>query len=437
MSFWQIAAAGLVLALVAGFYFRVVRPFGQLREVIRRLANRDVRPVFLASSFGMFRETAGQVQKISDLLQQLDQQVADEGFSLRAILSSMVEGVLIADGSQRIRLVNEPLQKLFDMRTSPINRTIMEVFRNHELQLAVGKTLSDGRPRNIEIEQAARTPTRKAAKCFEVYVGSLQSTGDPHGVVVVFHDITEVKNLEAIRREFVANVSHEFRTPLAIINGYIETLLDGALEDRAMAERFLKVMDKNGKRLNLLIEDLMTISRMEARSPHLEIQEANLREVLRKVFERLEPAIAERAPQIEIDWSPDAEIGVVDPRRIEQVFSNLLENAFRYGPPEGLVLQISASREGETIRITFRDNGPGIPYDDQPHIFERFYRVHKDRSRVAGGTGLGLSIVKNIVLAHGGEVGVQSVPGEGAAFIIRLPANHDAPGEPRPLMPHA
>ncbi len=178
-------------------------------------------------------------------------------------------------------------------------------------------------------------------------MGSLQSTGDPHGVVVVFHDITEVKNLEAIRREFVANVSHEFRTPLAIINGYIETLLDGALEDRAMAERFLKVMDKNGKRLNLLIEDLMTISRMEARSPHLEIQEANLRDVLRKVFERLEPAIAERAPQIEIDWSPDAEIGVVDPRRIEQVFSNLLENAFRYGPPEGLILQISASREGK------------------------------------------------------------------------------------------
>lgn len=422
MTFW-IAAFGLVAALVVFGWLHFIEPLLQLREALRRLAARDFRPMLLNPRRGAFARTAGDVRKITELLQQLDQQISDEEFSLRAILSSMVEGVLITDRAQRIRLVNEPLHLMFDLRQSPINRTIMEVFRKYELQQAIEQTLFDGKPRRIEISQnpAPGLPVRH----LEVYAAGLNhksTRGRPLGAVVVFHDVSAVKNLESVRREFVANVSHEFRTPLAIINGYIETLLDGALEDRAMASKSLQAMHKNAQRLNLLIEDLLTISRMEHRSPQIEFQHIDLGEVLRRVVEHLEPAVAERHARVEVDWPADTARAEADPRRMEQVFANLLENALRHGHGASEeVIHISGRSDGATIEIVFADQGPGIPYEDQPHIFERFYRVHKDRSRVAGGTGLGLSIVKHIVLAHGGSVSVDSVPGSGAAFKVRLP----------------
>lgn len=409
-------------------YFRVVRPLRQLREAMRRLAEGDFRPVLLDSRLGVFRETAGHVRRISELLQQFDQQVVNEGFNLRAILSSMVEGVLITDASQHIRLVNEPLHQMFDIRQSPVDRTVMEVFRSHELQQAIEMSLRDGSPRQIEI---LRSAPGGAHRHFEAYASALNPQGgkNPLGAVVVFHDVSTIKKLESVRREFVANVSHEFRTPLSIINGYIETLMDGALDDRPMAERSLAVMQKNGQRLALLIEDLLSLSRLEHRYSQLELQEFNLRDALTRVRERIEPEIVENKAKVAVDWAKDAEFIEADPRRVEEVYSNLLENAVRYGNDgsgRGASVQVTGRRVGEHVEITFADDGPGIPLEDQPHIFERFYRVHKDRSRVAGGTGLGLSIVKHIVQAHGGNVSVESSPGKGAAFIVLLPVSQSA-----------
>lgn len=437
MSLWWALLGLAVLAAAALIHIRVIQPYRELREAIRRLADRDFRPLLLNSRQGVFAGTAGHVRKISELLQQLDQQITDEGFSLRAILSSMVEGVLITDRAQRIRLVNEPLHLMFDLKQSPVGRTVIEVFRNHQLQQAIEQALTDGKPRRIEISLQSSGPGGYATKHLEVYAGGLnpKSRNRPLGAVVVFHDISAVKSLEAVRREFVANVSHEFRTPLAIINGYTETLLDGALDDRPMAEKSLRVMQKNGQRLNLLIEDLLTISRMEHRSPRIDFQATHLPEILQRVIEHLEPAMAGRHARVEQDWSPDATRLSADPRRIEQVFANLLENALRHGAADGVIVRVSARRIGNDIEIVFSDNGPGIPASDQPHIFERFYRVHKDRSRMAGGTGLGLSIVKHIVLAHGGTVGIESTPGSGAAFKIRLPViqpAETAPGKSEP-----
>ena len=261
-------------------------------------------------------------------------------------------------------------------------------------------------------------------KHIDVYASGLNPSGKsrPLGTVIVFHDVTTLKNLESVRREFVANVSHEFRTPLAIINGYIETLLDGALDDRATAEAWLEVMAKNGRRLGLLIEDLLTLSRLEYRSPELDFQEVDLPELLSRVIDRIIPAMVEPQTRVTVDWSPEAACAEADPLRLEQVFENLLENSLRHATSEEIVITITARRLDEEIEMVFADNGPGIPYGDQPHIFERFYRVQKDRSRIrGGGTGLGLSIVKHIVLAHGGSVAVESVPGRGAAFKVRIP----------------
>ena len=427
MTLWIVILVGFALAGAILAYFRIIVPLNQLRAVLRRLAHGDFRPVLFSSRKGVLQETSSDVRRISELLQQLDQQITEEGFSLKAILSSMVEGVVITDRAQRIRLVNESLQRMFEMTHSPLNRTLMEVFFNHELQHAVERTLFDGIPRKIEI--SPQTPAREGytTKHLEVYACGLNPRPKtrPLGTVIVFHDITAVKSLEAVRREFVANVSHEFRTPLSIINGYIETLLDGAVEDRTTTEAWLRVMAKNGRRLTLLIEDLLTLSHLEYRSPQLDFQKVNLPELLDRVIEHIMPAISERHGRVVVEWSPAAAWAEADSRRMEQVFENLLENAIRHAVTDEVVVTIKAQSFGEEIEIVFSDNGPGIPYGDQPHIFERFYRVHKDRSRKGGGTGLGLSIVKHVVLAHSGSIVVESVPGQGAAFKMRLPVVHE------------
>lgn len=416
----------LILLFVVGavlVYFQIVRPLTHLREALKRLAVGDYRPVLIKTRLGAFRKTALHVRSISELLQQLDRQIAVDGFSLRAILSSMVEGVLIVDHAQRIRLANDSIDRMFRLGKSPVNRSVIEVFRSHDLQIALQNTLSDGLPRNIEISLDTHSQDGYSTRHFEVYASALnpQPRGPVRGAVVVFHDITTVKELEAVRQEFVANVSHEFRTPLAIINGYVETLQDGATDDPEMVARSLKVMHKNSQRLTVLIEDLLTISRLEHRSFRMDFRATNLHETLHRVMERMEPAIRSHNAHIEIDWSADAEIAEADQPRIEQIYSNLLENALRYGNAADNRITVSGRKGSDYIEVTFSDNGPGIPLEDQPHIFERFYRVHKDRSRVAGGSGLGLSIVKHITQAHGGLISVQSQPGKGARFILKVP----------------
>jgi two-component system phosphate regulon sensor histidine kinase PhoR len=411
----------VVVAIVV--YFRFIAPLNQIRAILRRLASGDFRPVLFSARKGILRETSEDVRRISELLQRQDQRITDEGFSLNAILSSMVEGVVIADRAQRIRLVNDSLRRMFELGQSPLNRTVIAVFFNAQLQKTVEQTLLDGKPRKIEISPESVAPDGYATKHFEVSVSGLnpRPKASPLGVVIVFHDITAVKSLEATRREFVANVSHEFRTPLTIITGYIETLLNGALEDRATTEGWLKVMAKNGRRLTLLLEDLLTLSLLEQRSPQLDVQKVNLPELLDRVVERITPAISERCGSLAVEWDPHAAWVEADPHKMEQVFENLLENAVRHATSNGIVVTIKAQSQDGEIEIVFSDNGPGIPYADQPHIFERFYRVHKDRSRQAGGTGLGLSIVRHVILAHGGTIALESTPGQGSSFKIRLP----------------
>ena len=235
--------------------------------------------MLLNSQRGLFHDPTIHIREIAEQLRQQNRQITDENFNLRAILSSMVEGVLITDHALRIRLINEPLHRMFAIVQSPIQRTVMEVFGQHELQNIIAKTLADGHPHHIELtRKIPGTEGDFTTKHLAVHAAPLQPRpgGRIPGAVVVFHDVTEVRNLETIRQEFVANVSHEFRTPLAVITGTVETLLDGALDDRPVAENFLQVMQRNGERLNLLIADLLSISRMEHRSPSLDLRECAL-----------------------------------------------------------------------------------------------------------------------------------------------------------------
>ncbi len=414
------------LVVAGGMIWRAwVRPIRDVRAALAAVSALEASVPIIRSGRPIFREIATDLLSLSDQLRDQRQQLAEEGFSLRAILSSMVEGILIVDQGMRVRLANEALFAMFDLTRSPINRTVMEVFHDHRLLAGVERSIGECRPLHLEFQIQARTDEGRAERYFRVNVAPLLPSGgaNPVGALVVFNDVTEVRALETVRREFVANVSHEFRTPLAIITGYVETLLDGALDDRAMAERSLGVIRKHGERLTLLIDDLLTISRMENQSVELNRRVSNLSEIVARVVEQQEAKIRELGVTVDVNFDADAEYAEVDPPRIEQAFINLLTNALQYGAKADAIVQVSGRRRGDDIEVSFTDDGPGIPFEDQPHIFERFYRVHKDRSRDAGGTGLGLSIVKNVVMAHGGHVSLRSTPGSGSTFRVVLPAH--------------
>lgn len=398
-----------------------IRPLLDLRDLIRAIADDEASTPIVRSSRQPFVQISADLGRVADRQRRQRRQLADEGFSLRAILGSMIEGVIIVDPSQRIRLANDALYAMFDLTRSPINRGVLEVFHHPELASAIERSLREVRTVILEMRDEPRIGDSRTERHFRIHLSPLAPVGGstPAGVLGVFNDVTEVRSLEAVRREFVANVSHEFRTPLSIIKGYVETLLDGAVDDRAMTVRSLEVIQKHGDRLNLLIDDLLTVSRMEHRTPDLKYCLIGLRQILDRVLEQLDSRIRERNASVELVL--DIEHVEVDPPRMEQVFFNLLANALQYSD-DGVQLRVSARQRGDEIEITFSDDGPGIPYQDQPHIFERFYRVHKDRSRDAGGTGLGLSIVKHVVMAHDGHVSVRSTPGAGATFKIALPA---------------
>ncbi|MET0262414.1 MAG: ATP-binding protein, partial [Rariglobus sp.] len=259
----------------------------------------------------------------------------------------------------------------------------------------------------------------------EITGTTIQSQGSSRGpwTLFVLHDITKQKKLEAVRKDFVANVSHELRTPLSVIKGYVETLVDGhhdiSVDDR---ERFLKTIQRHTERLNTLLEDLLVLSRLESINPGLHRETVNLQSLLASIIDDYHSRPASAGHELNLEVDPAIGPLLVDPLKITQVIENLLDNALKYSP-KGSRIHLSARLQGlGEVIVTLRDNGPGIPEADLPHLFERFYRVDKGRSREKGGTGLGLSIVKHIVQLHGGRVWVESKAGQGTAFSLSLPS---------------
>jgi two-component system, OmpR family, phosphate regulon sensor histidine kinase PhoR len=261
-------------------------------------------------------------------------------------------------------------------------------------------------------------------KHFQITSVSLRSR-DPESLtraLVIFHDVSQIRSLEAVRKEFVANVSHELRTPLSIITGYLETLIEGGTNQETNL-RFLRTMHKHAQRLNLLIEDLLALSQLESRKISLHFEAVDLSESVHRVLEQLDSRIREGGAIVSTRIPKNLPRVEADAFRIDQALHNLLDNALKHSNKSGARISIEAFCETTAVVVNISDDGVGIPLGDQPHIFERFYRVHKDRSRDAGGTGLGLSIVKHIVQAHGGSITVQSRPGAGAAFVMSLPVS--------------
>jgi two-component system phosphate regulon sensor histidine kinase PhoR len=335
----------------------------------------------------------------------------------QTLFNSMIEGVLLLDGEGRVYLVNDSLRKGLGLPENIRGQTIMEVFRWHELA-----ALSERLPREkiisgVELD-LQRGGGRRSWQVSAALVGD--RPGGPQGRLFVFHDVTRLKELESIRKEFVGNVSHELRTPLSLIKGFAQTLLDGAMKDPDQAGRFLQKIDKHSDRLLFLIEDLLAISRLESGQVALNFQEVNLRDMAQRVVEDLASPASARQTTLE-NRIPAALSVRADADRLPQVFFNLTENAIKYGQTGGRVILEARQTPALKIEVQVSDDGPGIPREAIGRIFERFYRVDRARSRESGGTGLGLAIVKHIVQAHGGEAWVKSEPGRGASFFFTLP----------------
>jgi two-component system, OmpR family, phosphate regulon sensor histidine kinase PhoR len=332
-----------------------------------------------------------------------------------ALFNSMVEGLLLLDESGRIQLANRAFIHLFEVSVDIRSRTIMEALRLHELADLVEFLGTQKQVLGYELKLAGPNERWLQVNGASIFNGG----GRRHGTILVFHDLTRLKQLESARKEFVANVSHELRTPLSLIKGYVETLLDGASQKPEVATKFLQTIDRNAERLRLLIEDLLTISELESGRVTLNLQTLTLAVVVRKVMEDYKARAAARGAHL-VSEMPELTVRA-DPDRIEQVLGNLVDNAIKYGRPDGTVTISGRAADGAQIEVFVQDDGPGIPPESLGRVFERFYRVDKARSREQGGTGLGLSIVKHIVQSHGGKVWVKSEAGRGATFYFTLP----------------
>lgn len=389
---WVCAGAALAAAAVLGLLWR--RAAGE-RAGLERLLDR------------------ARAEKAT--LQEAQARLQTEGESrLTVLLNRMGEGVLLLDGEGRIQLVNPAFEALFGVRDDCRGRRVLEALRSHELDELVTRTRESGRV--VEAEFEVRSPEARSLQVNAARLGD-----DPaRGMILVFHDLTRVRQFERTRKEFVANVSHELRTPLSLIKGYVETLIDGAREDPAVALRFLQTIARHTDRLTYLIEDLLTISQLESGAAALSPSQVRLRDLVARTLEDLAAHATGRRMAL-ANEVPEGLVARADGDRVMQVLMNLVDNAIKYGRFEGRVVVDGRDAGGEFVEIRVTDDGPGIPKEAIGRLFERFYRMDRDRSRDTGGTGLGLAIVKHIVQSHGGEVRVESESGRGTTFRFTLP----------------
>lgn len=341
---------------------------------------------------------------------------------IKAVFSNMVEGVLVINNEDLVTHVSASAKKLLDLRTdSSVGHYYWEVVRQNEINALIKKCFSSGKPVDQDIVIA-----NPEQIFFHVQISPIMSSGGRvHSVVIVFHDISVLKRFDKMRSDFVSNVSHELKTPLTSIKGFVETLKSGALNDPHEAMRFLDIIDVQAGRLERLVSDVLSLSSIEAK---LECKESVVRsmEAVRSIVDAVVVLYQRRISEKEILFSVDVAQGLptvnIDRGQIEQVISNLLDNAVKF-TSKGGEISLQAALEKDLVRIDVKDNGVGIADEHQARIFERFYRVDKARSQEYSGTGLGLAIVKNIVISHGGYVSLKSAPGQGSVFSVFLPVD--------------
>ena len=433
---WSLLAASIVI-LIAGvvvsfiFSHRFARRIEQLKDFSRRVAGGDFRPLQFAGPRDEVAELAEALNETAAHLDGTIQSLSGERNRSSAILRSMIEGVAVIDARERLIFFNRAFAGILNLdpaRTE--NRPLIEVIRNSQLVALIRKALEGQEglqadvvmgfvpQRSFAVTAAPVNPLDSAAG--KISAGKTGEPGKRSGAVVVLHDVTELRRLERVRQDFVANVSHEFKTPLTAIQGFAETLLGGAIDDSRNNRRFLEIIREHASRLARLTDDLMKLARIEAGKLEVQSSPVNLADVAETCEETTRLKAGRKQIAVEIDVPAALPPVRGDANLLHEVLQNLLDNAVQYTHPGGKI-HVSAAARGLDMVVTVSDTGIGIPLADQERIFERFYRVDAARSREAGGTGLGLSIAKHFVEAQGGRIWVESEVGTGSKFSFSVP----------------
>jgi two-component system phosphate regulon sensor histidine kinase PhoR len=404
-------AGAIAMLMSRGYTDRIER----LREFSGRVAEGDFRPLPSDGSGDSLEALRISLNQTASRLDRTIRTLTEERNLSAAILGSMVEGVAVVNAGERLVFANPGFASILGLDVPPVaGSSLLEVVRQTELIGAVRRVLA-GEPR---VESEIVTGTLRQ-HYFAATVASVRA-GETSGAVIVLHDITDLRKLERIRRDFVANVSHEFRTPLTAIQGFAETLIGGAIDDPQNRGRFLAIILEHSRRLARLTEDLLRLSQMDAEQLELEIRAVSVAQLIESCYETAQRRAADKGLTLSLNVPSQLPDVSADNRRLQEVLQNLLDNAIQYTLPGGKIV-LSAETRGDEVIFTVADTGIGIPQADQPRIFERFYRVDVARSREAGGTGLGLSISKHLVEAHGGRIWVESEVGVGSKFHFAVP----------------
>jgi len=408
-------ALGLAFILAYVLMTSISRPLNKIINVSRRFAGGDFSQRIYYDAHDEIGELSTTLNKMAQDIESKVKEIEVQNQQLKTIFQSMVEGIIVVDRSGCIVSVNQAVEEIFNIENRKAKgRPFLEVIRNTAMAEII-RVVLDGK-KFVSSELSLAYPVQRI---FQINASPLFEKDQISGCLLVIHDVSQVRRLENIRRDFVANVSHELKTPLTSIKGYVETLIGGALEDKENNLDFLKIIQNHAERLDALVDDLLSLSRLESKETALVLEDFNLRHELDETILGFRSQLKKKGVTIKNELPPDTSLKA-DKGRIKQVFTNLIDNAVKFNKEKGWVRIYAQEAEGK-VKIIVEDSGSGIPAKDIPRIFERFYRVDKARSRELGGTGLGLSIVKHIVELHAGSVGVESTEGLGSKFFFILP----------------
>lgn len=416
LAFCLLATVFLATGLVV--WRKWIAPWKDVEELSRAIVEKRPPRKFLISANPESRKIGLALETLIDRQRELEERFREGESSVQAVFGAMLDGLVVVDDRRRVRMMNREFRRMFGLETAEPGEPLLEVIRHASVDRLVLEAIRVREARRESI-QMSRGPSE--GREMEVSAVPLGENSDPtEGAVILFHDVTQLRQMEEIRRDFVANVSHELRTPLSIFRGYLETLLDDPHQPPGELLRILEVMERHSDRLYALVEDVLSLARLESPAAELDLSEISLPEFLREILDDWKKRLEAKQLKSQLDVPLDLPKLEADESRLQEIIYNLLDNAVKYSQASG-VISLRAAVEGDQVRISVSDEGIGIRENDLPRIFERFYRADKARSREMGGTGLGLSIVKHIAQLHGGTAQAQSEPGKGTTISVLLP----------------
>jgi two-component system phosphate regulon sensor histidine kinase PhoR len=416
IAFYALVAVGLIVTIAV--WRKWISPWKDAKELADDIVEQRPPRKFLISGNPEARHVGLALEKLMDRRGDLEKRVRESESSAQTILGAMPDGLAVVDERRTVQLMNPELRRIFGLSDKVTGGTLLELVHNAAVDRLAVEAIRVQEPQRDSIELSRGGSEPRELEVTAVPFG--ENSPDTKGAVILFRDVTHFRKVEKMRRDFVANVSHELRTPLSIFRGYLETLIDDPHQPPGELLRILEVMERHSNRLNALVEDVLSLARLESPGVELTLSDVDLPELLHSIMRDWEKRLAAKQLKSHLNFPGNLPRLRADETRLQELIYNLLDNAVKYSKPGGTVF-LRAESAGDSVRISVADQGIGIPENDLPRVFERFYRADKSRSSEHPGTGLGLSIVKHIAQLHSGSVEAESELGKGTTISVVLP----------------